>query len=175
MILMTCSNLMYFTSLYNASELPGNPLLMVMVFAIAESSGMLISSGVIKFISIPKAIGIFLFIMIILNFIIKFFDISEETVLILFLFEAFILGSFFNLIVLIQSSLIVPQYQAMSFEINYSIGYASTIMCPFIAKLAEPYPTIFLTSMGVLVLMVIPMLIKITAEKEKQMDQNESI
>lgn len=100
MVLLSCSIQLYFMCLYNSSELKGNHLKMIMVFAIAEASGVLVSSQLIKLMSIPKAIFVSVFLMIVLNAIIKFGGYDESIVLLLFLGEASILGAYFNLAVL---------------------------------------------------------------------------
>lgn len=100
MVLLSCSIQLYFICLYNSSELKGNHLKMIMVFAVAEASGVMGSSQLIKYMSIPNAIFCCVFMMIILNAVIKFGGYDENVVLILFLGEAFILGSYFNLGVL---------------------------------------------------------------------------
>lgn len=46
----------------------------------------------------------------------------------------------------------------MSFELNYAMGYTTTIFSPFIAKLAEPIPTIYLSALACLVLMLTPLM-----------------
>jgi hypothetical protein len=68
-----------------------------MVFAVAEASGVTLSPQFIKYASLPKAISGLVIGMIMFNFVIKFADVTESNTVWLFLLEAFILGSFYNL------------------------------------------------------------------------------
>ena len=76
MIMMSCSVQLYFTTLYNSAELKGNPLQKMLWFAIAEGSGVFLVTQTIKLMSIPKAVGLYISTLIVLNFIIKYGETS---------------------------------------------------------------------------------------------------
>ena len=97
--------------------------------------------------------------------------------MVLFLFEAYILGLFLNIIVLVQSDLVEPKFQAMSFEISYAISYTTALFTPAIAKLEEPYPSIYITIFCVIGVMMVPVLKNLVVQKGPTLREkmNESI
>ena len=134
-----------------------------MVFAIAEGFGIMLSSVVIKHFSMPILMLVSIVALLSLNFLIKFFNLSAETTLILFLIEAMIVGGFFNLMCVIQNTLIDPRYVSMCMEINFCMGFTTTMFGPIVAKLPEPFPTIYISAVGVIVLCVLPTLRKLNS------------
>jgi hypothetical protein len=57
-----------------------------------------------------------------LNFVIKYVQISETTLYVLFMVQIFFVGSAFNILFVLQDSRINPKLLGISFEINYSFG-----------------------------------------------------
>jgi hypothetical protein len=71
---------------------------------------------------------------------------------------------------IVQTSIVNPKYQAMSFEINYSFGISTSFFIPIIAKLPEPIPSVYITVIATLVLLTVPylaMLTKVSKERLK--------
>ena len=70
----------------------------------------------------------------------------------LFLIEAYGLGFLWNAYLFMQNQLVPFKLQAISYEINISVGSVFSMICPLIAKLDEPIPSIVLSAMVVVVL-----------------------
>ena len=96
LILQASGIQMYYMCLYNSSETKGNPLQTIMAFALVESIGVFASSQLVKVMSIPKAINLYIFLILAVNFMIKFYGFDENGVLLLFFALSFFLGALYN-------------------------------------------------------------------------------
>lgn len=113
---------MYFFVLYNSSQLKGNPIQIVMLFGLAEVLGIIFGERFIHMISDRLSMLISLSVVLALSFVIKYADISENTLYVLFMVQIFFVGSAFNILFVLQDSRINPKLLGISFEINYSFG-----------------------------------------------------
>lgn len=135
----------YFFGLYNSSQIKGNPIMILIMFGIAEAFGILFGEKLLHQVvsNASLAMAVSLVIILGMNTYIKYGDLSENAVLIFFLIFVFFIGNAFNLIFTVQAEQINPKLIGIAFEINYSFGQITTMACPIIAKMDEPYPTIY--------------------------------
>jgi len=89
-----------------------------------------------------------LIIIMICSSCIKFItDLNETLLLAIFLIEIFFVGNAYNLAFTLQNEQVDPKLLGVSFEMIFSCGILFSAVSPIVAKLAEPIPTIFLTSL----------------------------
>jgi hypothetical protein len=96
LILNICNLHLYFICLFNASELEGNPIRLLMSFSFTEAIGIFVSAQIIKYISIPKMLALCMCMIIAMNSLIKFSDISALTTFALFMCQSFFIGACYN-------------------------------------------------------------------------------
>ena len=128
--------------------------------------GFQVSTKAIQFISIKACLTVCAFGIIFANFTIKYFRLSDELVLMIFLMEAMMFGIQQNLVCILQNTIIEPKYRSVSFELNYSMGLTTCMICPAIAQMAEPIPSIYLSVMLILGVIVLPM-IKVPSNQDE--------
>jgi hypothetical protein len=94
--------LLYFNSMYNLTEIPGNPIKILLVFAIAETIGIGVADKFVNLIKDSNQVALNLTLVLILNFVVKFVEMSENLMLFCFLAEIFCIGIVFNLWIIIM-------------------------------------------------------------------------
>jgi len=98
-LLFFCIVNIYFFGLYNASELKGNPIKIIIMFGLAEVLGILFGDQVIQIIAKGNSKVAMLSALLIITLTsscIKILDLSEGTLLVLFLVEIFFIGNAYN-------------------------------------------------------------------------------
>lgn len=85
-------SVIYFLVLFNSSQLKGDVLKITLIFGIAEVIGVLTSPKVVNLIPLKLSITITCIIIMILNLVSKYADLTINQVYVVFLFEAYCIG-----------------------------------------------------------------------------------
>jgi predicted MFS family arabinose efflux permease len=141
-------NLTYFCVMFNLTEIKGNPIQVLTLFSFAEVIGVVFSERLTQLMKDSRQAALNFILIVILNFLVKYIDLNETLRMVFFFIEILLIGSTFNLWFIIMQNRVKPEFQSVSFELNFSISSVSNTIGPLIAKLPEPTPTIYLSSCG---------------------------
>ena len=78
MAIMVCISCMYYIGLYNSTQLKGDIVMITLTFGIAEITGVITSPKVVKWISLKLSLTVSCLIVVALNFVAKYTDITEN-------------------------------------------------------------------------------------------------
>jgi hypothetical protein len=133
---------MYYLGLFNSSELQGNIFTIGILFGISEVLGILIGEPIVHHFP-PHLASYFSLTMVLVTSNMVKLDLDQKVIYGLFLVQIFFIGLTFNLYFVMATTRISPRLLSTSFELNTCFGQLLTFFSPLIAKLPEPFPTLF--------------------------------
>ena len=155
MALFLCIVNIYYFGLYNSSQLEGNPIVITILFSVAEVGGIVIGERIVHSLGNTRLVMVVTLIVIfVCSCMIKLVPMSNVGLMATFLVQIFFIGNSFNLCLTVQDEETPAKLSAVSFELNYSFGTLTTLGCPIISKMPEPIPTIYVSTLCLLAIVV---------------------